>query len=136
MKCQIYDGYSEGWALYCESFDDIYTEDETYWRYMYDLHRSLRLIIDTGIHYYKWDYQRCFHLMKTHLCYDTKEIKDEIYRYICLPGQALTYKMGESILFELRSLFLQQNKSIKDFHQKILDVGPCPLIVLMDYGLK
>lgn len=132
IQSQIYDIYSEGWALYTESFTDIYSIRELYWKYIYELQRSLRLVLDTGIHYYKWSYEKCFDLMKTQLCMKSNDIKDELYRYICLPGQALTYKCGESIFMIMRDKYLQTHKNCKDFHKHILSIGPCPIQILMN----
>ena len=62
----------------------------------------------------------------------SKDIKDELYRYICLPGQALTYKCGESIFMIMRDKYLQTHKNCKDFHKHILSIGPCPIQILMN----
>lgn len=54
-----------------------------------------------------------------------KEIKEEIERYICIPGQALVYKLGENFILKLRRLFINKYKlgNIKDFHDFILEDG-------------
>jgi len=92
----------------------------------------LRLIIDTGIHYYKWNFDKCFTYMKKYLKYYPDEyIKDQILRYSCIPGQALTYKIGEQVILHLKKDFLKKNNNIKSFHKIILDIGPCPLDLLI-----
>ena len=132
IKGNNYDAYSEGWALYCESLGDYKNHKCEYYRIQYNIHRSLRLIIDTGIHYYGWDYDRCFKLMKENLMYPDKYIHNELLRYIELPGQALTYKVGEKTIKYLRDVYLKEGYSIKDFHELIMGIGPCPLDILVN----
>lgn len=124
FKLASYDVFSEGWGLYCESLGKYGDNIEHYFKNQYDIHRTLRLIIDTGIHYYGWSYDKCFNLMKKHLHFDDKTIHNEILRYSDMPGQALSYKIGEKAI-----LYLKNNYSgdIRDFHELILKLGPCPL---------
>ena len=123
-----YTAYSEGWALYCEGLYEPKNNYEIFWQIIYNLHRSLRLVIDTGIHSYGWQYDKCFHYMKRLLPYSDTEIKNEIYRYICDPGQALCYKIGELKLLELREKYFKSYKEdFKGFHKLIMDIGPVPL---------
>ena len=65
------------------------------------------------------------------------QFQREIYRYSLYPGQALTYKIGELKIKELKSLYLEKykTKTIKDFHKKILERGACPLDILENYIL-
>ena len=126
-----YDSYSEGWGLYCENLG-IYNHDiKYYYKLHYEIQRSLRLIIDTAIHWYGWDYDRCFQLMKDNLTYDDEHIHNELVRYISMPGQAVTYKIGEKTILYLRKYFLDHGYSLKDFHKFILDIGPCPLDTML-----
>ena len=59
--------YSEGWALYCENLGDYKDDFQYYYKLHYEILRSLRLIIDPGIHYFGWDYQKCSNLLKEYL---------------------------------------------------------------------
>lgn len=136
FKLSGYDAYSEGWGLYSETLFDYKDDIKYYFKIEYDIHRTLRLIIDTGIHYYGWDYEKCFSLMRKNLSYSDDNISKELLRYIDLPGQALTYKVGEKTLMYLRYKFLQKGYSVKDFHKLILDIGPCPLDILVEYFLE
>ena len=52
--------YSEGWGLYSENLGDYKDNYEYYFKIQYEIHRSLRLIIDTGIHFFGWSYEKCF----------------------------------------------------------------------------
>ena len=132
MRATGYTSYSEGWALYCEGLSSSKNEREEFWRLIYSLHRALRLLIDTGIHWYDWSYEKCFLLMKKYLPFTDEMIQDEIYRYIDDPGQALCYTIGALTFYDLREKFLKKNNNIQDFHKFILELGPCPLDVLVD----
>ena len=59
-------------------------------------------------------------------------IHNELLRYIELPGQALTYKVGEKTIKYLRDVYLKEGYSIKDFHELIMGIGPCPLDILVN----
>lgn len=109
----------EGWALYAEKLDN-----NNY--YEYEQLRVIRLVVDTGINYYGWSYNKAFNYMKKNLSIITdKEIKEEIERYICIPGQALAYKLGENFILKLKKLFINKYKigNIKDFHDFLLEDG-------------
>ena len=127
-----YNSYSEGWGLYCENLG-VYNHDiKYYYKLHYEIQRVLRLIIDTAIHWYGWDYDRCFQLMKDNLTYDDSHIHNELGRYISMPGQAVTYKIGEKTILYLRKHFLDHGYSLKDFHKYIMDIGPCPLDTMLE----
>ena len=64
------------------------------------------------------------------------ESKNEILRYINNPGQAVSYKMGEKFIMDLRDDFLKKNKSLKEFHSYFLDRGPIPLDLLKEESYK
>ena len=66
-------------------------------KYMYELQRAVRLVVDTGIHAFNWSYTKSFNYMKRYLNYSDELIKNEIIRYACIPSQALSYKVGEEI---------------------------------------
>ena len=92
--------------------------------------RSARLMLDTGIHYYGWSYDKCINFIKKNIS-STKY--NEIIRYISLPGQALTYKVGEQLFIFLRNEYLKVYPGkIKDFHELIIELGPLPIDILME----
>ena len=93
--------------------------------------RSIRLVIDTGIHYFGWDYEKCAILMKEHLHFSEQQIERSILRYMDMPGQAITYKIGEKTFLYLRQQMVKQGYSIQDIHQRMLDIGPCPIDMLI-----
>ena len=130
-KISDYTCYSEGWGLYCEGLLETNNNYELFWKYIYNLHRSIRLIIDTGIHYYKWSFDKSFYFMKQYLPLSDEQIKNEIYRYISDPGQAITYKIGELFILDLRQKYFKKyGENYKDFHKFFLDIGPCPLNIV------
>lgn len=125
--------YSEGWALYCENLGDYKDDFDYYYKLHYEILRSLRLIIDTGIHYYGWSYQKCFNLFKKYLPnYSDIQIDKAIIRYMNDPGQAITYKIGEKAFLYTINKLLQKGMDIKDIHHTILNSGTMPVEFLVD----
>lgn len=121
-KYKIY-GYSnyaliEGFAYYFESFMENYDDDIN----ENSLLRKLRLIVDTGINYYGWTYKQAYEYLNSYLPNKKKENKNEIDRYICIPGQSLSYFIGKMHILKLKDFYLQKNKNktIKDFHHQLL----------------
>ena len=72
-----------------------------------------------------------FQLMKENLYFEDEQIKNAILRYMDDPGQAITYKIGEKAFLYIREKLLKEGYQIKDIHQKILDIGPCPINFLI-----
>ena len=131
--------YVEGWALYCESLTHDFLKDSKEERdimfrfgcYNYEMMRACRLVVDTGIHYYGWDYKKCFDFMRKYTNFSDNEIEVEIYRYATYAAQALSYKIGELKFKELRDYFLKNKKgSLKDYHKLVLENGSCSLKLL------
>ena len=130
-------GYIEGWGLYCENFTDLHNNKELVYKYMYELQRAVRLVVDTGIHVFNWSYDKSFSYMKKYLNYSDTVLKNEIIRYICIPTQALSYKVGELTLLFLRDKYLQKYPNdIKGFHKLVFDIGPCSLDLLISEFIK
>lgn len=128
INCIENEAFIEGWALYSEKFDNINSQE-------YEELRIIRLVVDTGINYYGWSYEKAFNYMKKNISnISNYEIKQEIERYICVPGQALVYKIGEKFIFKLRNLFINKYKlgDIKAFHDFILEDGIVSFKYLMN----
>ena len=125
------DSYSEGWGLYCENLGDYKDNYEYYFKIQYEILRSLRLILDTGIHSFGWSYDKCFNLMKKHYTYTDEAIDNAILRYMNNPGQAITYKIGEKAFLYIRDKLLEEGYGIKDIHE-ILLMGSYPIEILVD----
>ena len=136
FKGSQYDNYSEGWGLYCEGLGNYSNPKREYFRLKYDMLRSIRLVVDTGIHYFGWDYDKCYHFMKDHLKSSDEDIHRALLRYIDIPGQALTYKIGQKTILYLRDKYIKNGGDIKDFHEKIMRIGPCPIDALLDYFIE
>ena len=119
--------YEEGWALYCEQLGEYKDPLSYYGKLNMEMERAIRLVVDTGIHYYGWSFKKCFDFFKKYSLTQNESIKSELDRYIAIPGQALAYKMGEKIFKDLKR---KNTKSEKDFHNKIITKGPLPLFIL------
>ena len=132
-----YTAYSEGWALYSERlgkevgfYQDPYSE---YGRLGNEMWRSIRLVVDTGVHYKHWTRQQMVDFFREHTAMDEPNIQTEVDRYIAWPGQALAYKLGQMEILTLRGQAkkdLGPKFDIRAFHDEILDAGPLPLDVL------
>jgi len=95
--------------------------------------RACRLVIDPGLHYFGWTRQQAIDYMASNTSLSMHEVNTEIDRYIGWPGQAVSYKIGELKIRELRKKAedeLGENFNIKDFHDLILSYGSIPLSTL------
>ncbi|WP_440133243.1 DUF885 domain-containing protein [Chitinophaga sancti] len=129
--------YGEGYALYCESLGKelgIYTDPYMYFGRLSDeIHRAIRLVVDVGLHYKGWTREQAIRYMLDYEPTSEQEATAEIERYMALPAQALSYKIGEMKIRELRNKYTAElgNKfNIKDFHDELLKDGCVPLDVL------
>ena len=129
IKASNYTGYIEGWALYSEGIGEYKDYIEYAGKLYSEMFRSVRLIVDTGIHYYNWPYKKCFDIFKKYTSLPDSEIEAEIYRYVADPGQALAYKVGELTILNLKKKY---NGDIKKFHSLILENGVLPLDILIN----
>lgn len=132
-----YTAFSEGWGLYSESLgEDLNLYNDPYDKFgqlTYEMWRAVRLVVDTGMHYYKWDRQKAIDFFKENAAKTDQDIVNEIDRYISDPGQALAYKIGELKIKELRAKSkteLGDKFDIKDFHDIVLLSGAVPLDIL------
>ena len=127
LKTIDFTAYEEGWALYCESLGDYKDPLSYYGKLNAEMMRALRLIVDTGIHYYNWSFKKSFDLFKKYTFMKDSDIEAEIHRYIAIPGQALAYKIGEKVFLDLKN---EKNLDEKSFHDLVLKNGPMPLNLL------
>ncbi|KAI0228563.1 hypothetical protein LSAT2_020984 [Lamellibrachia satsuma] len=126
-----------GWGLYAESLGeeiDAYTEPNTLLgRYIAEIFRATRLVVDTGIHAFGWSRQTAIDYMMNHTTLNTDIIEKEVSRYIIVPGQACAYKIGEIKIRELRTKaenILGSRFDRRDFHEAVLGMGEVPLYLL------
>ncbi len=129
--------YGEGWGLYTEFLANemgIYTTPyEHFGKLTYEMWRACRLVVDTGMHVFDWSRQEAVDFMAENTALSLHEINTEIDRYISWPGQALSYKIGEIKIRELRALAEKELGSqfdIREFHEQILKKGTVTLPLL------
>jgi uncharacterized protein (DUF885 family) len=132
-----YSSYGEGWALYAESLGSelgLYSDPYQYFGMLSaEIHRAIRLVVDTGIHSKGWSRERAIKYSLNNEAESKESITSEIERYMANPGQALSYKIGQLKIQELRNnaqKSLGEKFDIKVFHRKILESGCIPLQLL------
>lgn len=129
--------FTEGWALYAERlgiemgfFEDPYDD---FGRLLYEMWRSCRLVVDTGMHAFGWSRADAIAFMTRNTALSDINIANEVDRYIGWPGQACGYKIGELVIRRLRGdaeRALGANFDLRRFHDAVLLDGPLPLDVL------
>jgi len=134
---QGFNAFVEGWALYAERlgiemglYQDPYDD---FGRLLYEMWRSCRLVVDTGMHALGWSRQRAIDFMKANTALSELNIEREVDRYIGWPGQACGYKLGELCIRRLREKAekrLGAAFDLRAFHDAVLGEGSLPLAVL------
>ena len=132
-----YTAFVEGWALYSEKLGydlGLYQDDfSKFGQLNYDMWRAVRLVVDTGMHAFKWNRDQAIYYFKQNTGKSDLDITNEIDRYISWPGQALAYKIGQ---LRIQSLRAEAEKALGDrfdvraFHDKLLGSGALPLSIL------
>lgn len=129
--------YGEGWGLYTEFLAaemGMYTTPyERFGQLTYEMWRAARLVVDTGIHAKGWTRQQVVDFMAGNTALSIHEVNTETDRYISWPGQALSYKIGELKIRELRQRAeeaLGPDFDIRDFHEVVLGQGTVTLEIL------
>jgi uncharacterized protein (DUF885 family) len=132
--------FVEGWGLYSESLGyDLGLYQDPYSRFgqlTYDMWRAIRLVVDTGMHYFDWSRQDAINYFLDNSAKTKQDVMNEVDRYINWPGQALAYKIGQLKIQELKDrakIELAENFDIKDFHHEVLKRGALPLDILEQY---
>ncbi|MGY8916594.1 MAG: DUF885 domain-containing protein, partial [Flavobacteriales bacterium] len=112
----------------------LYTDPYQYFGMLsMEIHRAIRLVVDTGIHAKGWTREEAIQYSLENEAESEADITTEIERYIVAPGQALSYKIGQLKIRELRTraeTALGDAFSIKEFHNQILSSGSLPLVLL------
>src|SRR5260221_7813892 len=132
-----FNAYIEGWALYAEELGKevgFYQDPVSdYGRLSSELFRSVRLVVDTGIHAKGWSRDQVVEFFRKSGAVDEPTIQSETDRYIAWPAQALSYKLGQLKIRELRERArkdLGPRFDIRRFHDEMLDGGTLPLDLL------
>lgn len=136
-KVLWYSSFGEGWALYSESLGKelgLYTDPYQYFGMLGgEMHRAIRLVVDTGLHSKGWTREQAIQYSLDNEAETESSIVSEIERYMIMPGQALSYKIGEIKIRQLREKAeneLGKNFDIRKFHTEVLEAGCLPLSLL------
>ncbi len=136
-KTLWYSAYGEGWALYTESLGEelgLYEDPYQYFGMLgAEMHRAIRLVVDTGLHSKGWTREEAIQYSLENEAESEASITSEIERYMANPGQALSYKIGQLKIRELRAKAereMGEKFDIKEFHNKVLENGSVPLALL------
>ena len=136
-KFNWFGAYGEGWALYTESLGKelgLYKDPYQYFGMLSnEMHRAIRLVVDTGLHSKGWTREQAIKYSLENEAESEASIIPEIERYMAIPGQALSYKIGQLKIIELRKKAeakMGKNFDIKKFHEKVLESGVMPLALL------
>ncbi|WP_034886213.1 DUF885 domain-containing protein [Gillisia sp. JM1] len=136
-KTLWYSGYGEGWALYSESLGKelgLYTDPYQYFGMLgAEMHRAVRLVVDTGLHSKGWTREQAIQYSMKNEAESEAGITSEIERYMANPGQALSYKIGQLKIIELRERAkkeLGDKFDIRQYHNQVLETVCVPLELL------
>ena len=142
-KTLYHSAYGEGWGLYAESlgkemgfYQDPYSD---FGRLTYEAWRACRLVVDTGMHALGWSRQQAIDYLAANTALTMVEVEAQIDRYITWPAQALSYKIGEIKIRQLRAQAEQQlgdKFDIRAFHDQMLKNGSLPLDLLEQLTLE
>ncbi|WP_273020627.1 DUF885 domain-containing protein [Rheinheimera sp.] len=142
-KTLYHSAYGEGWGLYAESlgkemgfYQDPYSD---FGRLTYEAWRACRLVVDTGMHALGWSRQQAIDYLAANTALTMVEVEAQIDRYITWPAQALSYKIGEIKIRQLRTQAEQQlgdKFDIRAFHDQMLKNGSLPLDLLEQLTLE
>ncbi len=132
-----YTAYTEGWGLYAESLGKeigVYTDPYQYFGALNaELWRSIRLVVDTGLHAKEWTRQDVLDYMYANSPVKEARAVSEAERFMAIPGQALAYKIGQLKIREIRNNAeerLGDKFDVREFHTQVLMDGPMPLSML------
>ncbi|EDQ00119.1 DUF885 domain-containing protein [Shewanella benthica] len=132
-----YTAFEEGWALYAEYLGvemGLFKDPYQYFGKLSDeMLRAMRLVVDTGLHAKGWTREQAIQYMKDNSPMAESDIIAEVERYMAIPGQALSYKVGQLKILSLRAeaeAALGDKFDLKAFHDQILTSGSLPMAVM------
>ncbi len=136
-KTLYHSAFGEGWGLYSEAlgkemgfYQDPYSD---FGRLTYEMWRACRLVVDTGMHAKGWSRQKAIDYLADNTALSMPDVIAQIDRYVTWPAQALSYKIGELKIREMRAKAektLGDDFNIRDFHDQMLKNGSLPLELL------
>ena len=136
----LYPGNFEGWACYVEYFGkDLGLYQNSYTelgKWEWDLVRSVRVVLDVGIHYYGWDFNKARAYWKANIPGQDGIAEREITRITNWPAQVLSYKVGAHKIMEMKEKYIAKQGSkydVRKFHSLYLNLGMLPLVVMEKY---
>jgi uncharacterized protein (DUF885 family) len=134
QKVGRYGAFVEGWGLYAESLGSqlgLYTDPYQRVGQLYgEIHRAIRLVVDAGMHHKGWTREQAIKYSLDNEPITEQNAIQEIERYIAMPGQALSYKIGELKIMEMRrkaEKTLGSRFNVRAFHDEVLKDGAMPL---------
>lgn len=137
QKFAFFGAYSEGWGLYSERLakeQGRFTDPmQDFGRLQNEMLRAARLVVDTGVHSKKWSREKAIKYMLDNNPMTESEATKEIERYIDMPAQALSYKIGMIKILDLREKAkseLGDDFDIREFHDVVLKNGAVALPIL------
>jgi uncharacterized protein (DUF885 family) len=129
--------YIEGWALYAErlAWEAGFQKDpfDNLGRLQAELMRAVRLVVDTGLHVKRWTREQAIDYMAENTGLAMSDVVSEVERYIVMPAQACSYKLGMMEILRVREHAKRElgpGFDIRRFHDVVLDNGPMPLFML------
>jgi uncharacterized protein (DUF885 family) len=132
-----YNDFIEGWALYAESLGEelgLYTDPYQYFGMLsWDMHRAIRLVVDAGIHSKGWSREKAIDFFLENEAVSEDVVISEVERYMVVPAQALSYKIGQLRILDLRANAeetLGEDFDIREFHREVLELGSIPILLL------
>ena len=130
-------GFEEGWALYVESIcqELALCQDplQRFGQLNNEMLRAMRLVVETGLHTRNWSLDQAKKYMADHSALSKDYIDYEVVRYLANPGQALSYKVGQLSISDMRAQAKQKmgaNFDVRSFHDQVISTGTLPLAVL------
>lgn len=136
-RLQGYTAFSEGWALYAEKLageiGGYTSNEERYGQLIFELWRSVRLVVDTGLHAKGWSREQAIEYRLANTPFSEEDSIKAIERYLVMPGQATSYKVGALEIERLRAKAekkLGKKFSLAKFHHELLRHGALPLDIL------
>jgi len=136
-KLLPFTAYAEGWALYSErlAWEIGYQKQplDNLGRLQAEMFRSVRLVVDSGMHSKKWTREQSIAYMREKTGMPETDVVAEIERYLVMPGQALAYKVGMNTILRLRDeakAELGSKFDLARFHDRVLTGGDMPMALL------